>query len=365
MVGSDDTLQIYHADTGPISVKHEKSLLEGHDKGDLFNDFGFVVRAKADTGEDIHLWSFIYQQRGDEIVVDGDVGQTLLVYGNYTDEQKTYMHPDCPNVNQGQNIEDYYPPGSCEIDDSHDDHVTWKLGGRVHYGETDKWRVSGEHAGVKCDIEFEQYNPAFFHCGTFEDLGSKQPQAGHIVHCKTKGTIEVHGKVLKFSGFGIHERIIQYGKIPDRTGYMSGRGLHWMHGFSDGFTWYLLRGDVGKGMSSAMINLGNKQIVLENPTGSGVEEVAQWVDPLSKIVSPYKWRVWIQTPEGKLESHIYAYGRAYYTWIRRGGTLVVNQYCANAESSFTYPDGKVIEAKQLISIEHMRTLYRQMSSLTK
>jgi len=103
------------------------------------------------------------------------------------------MHPDCGNVNQGQNIEDYYEPGSCEIDDSKEESVTWKLGGRVHYGESDKWRVSGDHAGVKCDIEFEQYNPAFFHCGLFEELGEKHPQAGHIVHCRTRGTIEVHG----------------------------------------------------------------------------------------------------------------------------------------------------------------------------
>jgi hypothetical protein len=47
--------------------------------------------------------------------------------------------------------------------------------------------------------------------------------------------------------------------------------------------------------------------------------------------------------------------------VRRKGTLVINQFCADAETVFTYPDGRVIEAKQMISIEHMRTLYRQLT----
>jgi hypothetical protein len=55
---------------------------------------------------------------------------------------------------------------------------------------------------------------------------------------------------------------------------MAGCGSHWMHGFSKGFTWYLMRGDIGRGMSSAMVNIGDEQIVLGDPTNSGVEEVA-------------------------------------------------------------------------------------------
>jgi hypothetical protein len=133
-----------------------------------------------------------------------------------------------------------------------------------------------------------------------------------------------------------------------------------MHGFSEGFTWYLMRGDIGQGMPSAMVNIGDEQIVLEDPTSSGVEEVVHWVDPESRILSPYKWKVWVRTAKGTLVSQIHAYGRQYYTWIRRNGTLVVNQYCADAETVFKYPDGHV-EAKQMISIEHMRTLYRQIT----
>ena len=188
--------------------------------------------------------------------------------------------------------------------------------------------------------------------------------SGYIVHTRTRGTIKVHGKTLKFeNGYGLHERIIQQGKVPDRTGYMAGRGLHWMHGWSEGFSWYLMRGDVGKGMGTAMVNIGDQQILLEDPAASGVEEFTQWIDPESKILSPYKWRVWVRTEKGTLEARIYAYARQYYTWIRRGGTLVVNQYCADADVTFRFPDGTVKEASQMVSIEHMRTLYRQLSSL--
>ena len=357
----DEVHAIYNNVAGPIKLDDEKKNIADDYKGELFNDSGFVLRAKAETGEDIHLWSFIYAQQGREIIVDGDVAQTLLVYGKFSEEEKQYMHPDATTVNKGQNIEDYYKPGSIKVSESKDK-VVWKLDSLKHHCTPPEWHIKGEHAGVKVDIHFKQLNPAFWHLGTFETI-KPIGMAGYVVHCSTSGTIEVDGKVLTIKNqFGLHERIIQQGKVPDRTGHMSGRGLHWMHGFSEGFSWYLIRGDVGKGMGSAMVNLGDEQFLLEDPTSSGVEEVMQWIDPVSKILSPYKWRVWVRTKQGTLEARIYAYARQYYTWIRRGGTLVVNQYCADADVEFRHADGRVTQAKQMVSIEHMRTLYRQLSS---
>lgn len=232
-----------------------------------------------------------------------------------------------------------------------------------------KSHLGGEHAGVKLDIDVELYKPesygTFFANGPFEGLQDEsKTSADGIVHTRCSGIVEVDGKVLRFKdGWGVHERILQRYTIPDRTGFMSGRGLWWIHGFSEDFTWFLKRGDIGKGTSVAMINIDNKQIVLKDPSSSGVEEIANWVDPLTRILSPYKWRVWVRIDQGTLETHIHAYQRAYYTWVRRGGILVVSQYCADAETTFTYPDGTVKLALQMISIEHMRTLYRQLSSL--
>lgn len=357
----DEEEGIFNNVAAPVTLDHMKRRLPLDFKDEIFNDSGLVVRGKAESGEDIHLWNFIYQQQGREVVVDGDVAQLLLVYGKFTDDQKQYMNPEAAGVNKGQLIDDYYKPGTIKITEEKDK-VVWKLDKMEHHCAPPVWQAIGESAGVKVDLKFEQSSPAFWHLGTFETQ-KEVGMAGYVAHCRVSGTIEVDGKVLTLKDqYGLHERIQHKGKVPDRTGHMSGRGLHWMHGWSEGFSWYLMRGDVGKGLGTAMINIGDEQILLEDPTSSGVEEAANWIDPVSKIVSPYRWRAWVRTDKGTLESRIKAYGRQYYTWTRRGGTLVVNQYCADAETEFRYPDGRTVTAKQVVSIEHMRTLYRQLAN---
>jgi hypothetical protein len=69
---------------------------------------------------------------------------------------------------------------------------------------------------VKLDINVELYKldsyPTFYANGPFEGL-EKDPSstsAGGIVHIRASGTIEVNGKVLRFTnGYGVHERIVQ------------------------------------------------------------------------------------------------------------------------------------------------------------
>lgn len=353
-----DNTQTYYSAGGPIKIDYERSMRSKHLPGDLFNDCGFVIRAKAETGEDFHLWSFIYEQKGQEIIIDGDVGQTLLVYGKYSDEEKQYMHPDTPYVNKGQNIDDYYPPQTLKIDEEAADEVTWELGGRVHVLSPPNFAVKGVHAGVKANITVTQTTPAFFHKGRFEDIAQNKGSAGYVAHCRASGTIEVHGRTLKFTnGHAIHERIIQSGFIPDRLDYMAGRGLNWMHGFSENMSWYLIAGD-GK-RAGGMINIGGQQLSMPDHKSATVDETAHWLDPKTKIMQPYRWRVTMRMAEGTLEADVFAYGRAYYTWVRRGGVLVVNQYVANTHAAFTYSDGRVVEEDQMASVEHMRTLYRQ------
>lgn len=72
-----------------------------------------------------------------------------------------------------------------------------------------------------------------------------------------------------------------------------------------------------------MTDVGGEQIGLHDPMSRGVEKLAHCVDPQSNI-QPYKWSVMMQTKKGTLEAVMYAYAIAYYTWIRRGGVLVVN-----------------------------------------
>lgn len=352
-----DNTQTYYSAAGPIDLEYEKSMRAKHLPGDLFNDCGFVIRAKAETGEDFHLWSFIYEQKGGEIIIDGDVGQTLLVYGKYTDAEKQYMHPDAAFVNKGQNIDDYYRPGTLEIKED-SGAVEWRLGGRIHVNKPPNFSVLGTHAGVKANIQVHQTTPAFFHKGRFEDIASNKGSAGYVVHCRASGTIEVHGRVLKFSdGHAIHERIIQSGFIPDRLDYMAGRGLNWMHGFGEELSWYIIAGESKR--AGGMINIQGDQVSLLDHNSGVVEELAHWIDPKTKILQPYRWKVTMKTKLGVLEAIVFAYSRAYYTWVRRGGVLVVNQYVADTDVVFTFEDGRQIVKHQMASVEQMRTLYRQ------
>jgi hypothetical protein len=98
---------LYNSYVGPTTLEYEKSHAGGRMGGgkDVFNDLGFVIRGRAETGEDIHLWMFIYQQEGPEVIVDGDLTQTLLLYGKFDEEQKKNI-VDAPYVNKGQNIDD-------------------------------------------------------------------------------------------------------------------------------------------------------------------------------------------------------------------------------------------------------------------
>lgn len=351
---------VYQTHVLPFKQEHEGALLKDTDYAEFFNDKGFVIRAKTDEGADIHLWSFMYQQRGPEVIVDGDLTQSLFMVTNYSDEEKQYMH-DNAYINKGQNIEDYGKVGDIKIEESAEE-VTWSTPNRKYVCKPPLWHLSGDHAGVTTDITLNEISPGFFHLGSFENLDPKSGCAGYIGHGRVEGSITVKGKTHKFKGFGVHERIIQYGIIPDRTGYMGNRGLNWMHGFSDEFSWYCFKGDVAEGQFTGIVNIAGESFPVENGQG-GIEETAYWIDPKSKIVSPYKWQVWMTTPKGRLQATVNGYARGYYSWIRKHGTMVVNQYQADSKSTFTYSDGRVLEAPtQLAMIEHMRTLYRQPES---
>jgi len=221
------------------------------------------------------------------------------------------------------------------------------------------WHVGGDHAGVTTDITFKETSPGFFHLGPFENLPKAGGMAGYIMHGRVEGTIKAKGKEYKFKGFGVHERIIQCGIVADRTEYMGNRGLNWIHGWSEEFSWYCFQGDAGDNQFTGIINIGNESFPVSNAEG-GIEEVATWLDPKSLIMSPYRWKIWMNTEKGRFETYVWGYGRGYYTWIRKHGTMVVNQYLADAKSKFTFKDGRVIEApNQMGMIEHMRTMYRQ------
>ncbi|OCK73471.1 hypothetical protein K432DRAFT_447816 [Lepidopterella palustris CBS 459.81] len=349
---------LFETHTADPVIDSEKFLIAGRDGdgSEVFNDLGFVVRAKATNGEDVHLWMFIYQQKGPEVIIDGNITQTLLVSAKFGPGEDKVIQ-DRPYVNKGQNIDDYLPYGSMKVTEK-DDETEWTNGGRVMICKPPNWQVKGTHAGVKVDLHFKQRGKAFYHCGQFEKLGATQGIAGYIVHCFVNGTIETGGRTLEIEhGHGIHERIIMYGKVPPRIDYMTGRGSNWIHGFGKEFSWYILNAD-GSRDATCMVNIDGKTYGVRGENAR-VEEIGFWLDPKTNQVNPCKWRIECTVEAGSFTAIVNGYGRGYYNWIRRGGVLCVHQYVADSKAKFTRTDGSVIEEDQVASLEYMRTFYRQ------
>lgn len=363
MKGDSTDLFVSHiADT---SLDHLRFLVPHDYSKDLFNDNGFVVRARTTTGEDFHIWMFMYRQRGDEMIIDNDVCQTLVVCGNYdAGEGKRLAISDAPYVNFGQNIDDYNKIGSLQTTES-DTEVKWELAGRVFTGSPPNWRVSGTHAGVEVDFKFSQRGDAFYHCGRFEDLSaSKEGMAGYVVHAHVTGTLTVKGKKMTIAdgqGHGVHERIIFAGHIPPRIDYMGGRGHSWLHGWGDKMSFYIITGDVDENTSTAtfMLNVDGATVVAQGEQNTWNEELDRWFDPKTNQLNPCKWRTTANTEQGRFEAKVTARGRGFYTWTRRRGQILVHQFVCDCVAKLTKKDGTVIEEKQVASLEYMRTLYNQ------
>ncbi|KAI9743704.1 MAG: hypothetical protein M1818_003020 [Claussenomyces sp. TS43310] len=349
--------ELFHTHQGPINLNSQGEVVGIDYPHDLFNDYGFVVRARADTGEDIHLWMFMYRQRGREVIQDNDVMQTLCVHGKFGDTDVGMK--DLPYINEGQNFDDYNKPGTIQIQ-STDKEAVWACKDRTFTCRPPFWYIKGEHAGVTVDLEFRQRGDAFYHCGLFENLKDDAGLAGYVVHARVKGTISIKGgSTLNISnGHGTQERIILAKNIPPRLDYMKGGGQNWLHGWGDKLSWYILTGDIGS-HSTFMLNVGDKTYTA---TGSATyQEIGRWLDPLTNQINPCKWRVVAQTSAGQLEAIVTGHSRAYYTWTRASGTVLVHQFLCKAEAKFTAKDGEVTEESQVASLEYMRTLYRQYS----
>lgn len=123
-----------------------------------------------------------------------------------------------------------------------------------------------------------------------------------------------------------------------------------------------------------MVNIDGELAVVKGADKAWVEETGRWLDPHTNQLNPCKWKIHAITGKGRLDAVVTAYGRAYYQWIRMGGTLVVHQFLADAEATFTRTDGSVVASKQkgtnfglpdqtpltvLASLEYMRTFYKQ------
>lgn len=351
-----DQSVLFQLGTAPIALRHEGANTAGREALELFNDSGFVLRARAETGEDVQLWMFFYQQRAKEVIVDGDLVQTSLIVNSFTPAERQQMH-DTPFINKGQSLEDYFKPGMMKIVESPRE-VRWSLGGREMICTEGAWQLRGDHAGVRTDIRFTPRGPGFFHVGRFEDLKA-QGAAGYQAHMDAEGEIVVDGRVLKVKGYAVHERILlSFPTLPPRLKKNRGAGSNWMHSWGPEFSFYVLNAVEG-GHATGMVMLGDKLFPTSGLDKIKVTELDHWIDPKSRERVPRKWHIAMQTPEGDLDATMAAYGRAYYYWLRLGGLMIVHQFMAESEASFTPRGGQPIHSQHLAHNELMRTFYEQ------
>ncbi|KAL6231975.1 hypothetical protein BDW75DRAFT_243403 [Aspergillus navahoensis] len=350
---------IFIDDVRPLKGSDDQNWASTFDDAEIYIDSGFVVRATAETGEDVHFWTIMYHQKCREVVIQSDLTQTTFLVTKFSDEEKKQMHPT-PFIDLGQNIEDFLPLGSLVITNT-DKGAHWKIAGREYICEAPEWHILGEHAGVKTNIRLYDPTQGFFHLGLFEKW-APDGAAGFQSHLKAEGTIEFEGRTLKIKGYAVREHLGFRGTtkgIPNRLGYMSAEGLNWAHSFSDEFTWYILAGHAEKN-STGMVTIDGKVFHATGQSNVWMETIREWVDPDSNQLVPRKWRAYLRAPEGTLEAYIHAYGRTYYTWNRLGGVIVTYHMVGESTATWTYTDGRVVTAKkQLFFTEFMRVLHRR------
>ncbi|KAF2802331.1 uncharacterized protein BDZ99DRAFT_483059 [Mytilinidion resinicola] len=314
---------------------------------DLFSDFGYVVRARTDSEEDLLLWLFLYRQ-------------SALLVTNYTGPEKEIMH-NTPFLNKGQNLDDYYSPGSLQWNETKDE-VTWKLDGRELASSPPYYKARGEHGGIEVNLDLVQWSDLFYQIGPFTEVNSEGGGAGGILHLKASGTVTANNITYTISeGYAIHERIITAGVVPARLQYMGGRGSPWFNSWGKQFSFWTMGTDIGNDTQSIQmfINIDNQTIIVEEPLYAQINALNSWFDPKTNQINPSKWKITSITELGTLDATVTAYGRYYYTWIRRGGTILVHSYIADTVATFTRKNGTVVSEKQVSMVEYMRTLYNQ------
>src|SRR5215207_8666439 len=94
-----DQSVLFQLNSAPLALPYEGANTAGREGQELFNDSGFLMRARAETGEDVQLWMFFYQQRAKEVIVPGDLVQTSLVVTKFSPAERQQMH-DTPFINK-------------------------------------------------------------------------------------------------------------------------------------------------------------------------------------------------------------------------------------------------------------------------
>jgi hypothetical protein len=331
-----------------------------------------VIRGNTTDGQEFTLWLFVYRQIGEaEFITDEDLFQLTFIHGNFSPSQKSQMS-DTSFVNIGQDVEDYAPIGTLKTEYNQSqvaytfDNFTLTTLGTGSSKKT--WEAKGSRGGVAVDLAMEQRGQEDYHAGAFSDLEGCSPNTtssnynctgffGGIVHMDVTGTLSFNGSTITIDqAYGVHERIMQAGSVPSRIETCSGTGALWLHGWGKQLSYFAFTTDFGP-LAESMVVIGDESFATSGIQNTSIESTGTWFDPKTNQVNPYKWHAFTNLPNGRMDSYVTSYGRLYYYWLRKAGMILVHQYIADAETTFTYNNGTIVSESQVAFMEYFRTIY--------
>ena len=224
------------------------------------------------------------------------------------------------------------------------DRVVWQAGDRAIIARPPFWDIKGEHLGVDVDITMERTGEPDWYIGTWEDLPT-EGRGGRDFWAKTSGTITARGKTyeLEENSYSINEHLVF--------------GENWVveaRSFPVQYFYHLYRSDElqifiyarpDSGVVYSRVVFTDGKEIFYDWNQVTVEEEEYWFDPQTHIRPPVKFRVKLDSPEGRVELAPPAYSRSIYSFQLSEGTRTHYNYFVHSQGQFTSPDGKTIPIK--------------------
>lgn len=220
------------------------------------------------------------------------------------------------------------------------DRVIWQAGDRQYIARPPFWDIKGTHLGVDVDITMEQISSPDWYIGVWEDLPT-HGRGGRDVWAKAWGTIKAGGKTyeLEDNSFCTHEHVVT-GERWTVTAIDSPI-QYFMHTFrsDDMHIWLYARPDFSAPYARILFTDGTEVYYHGEAISIKMEDF--WVDPQTQIRVPVKFRVDLNSPKGKVELTLKAYGRALYLYSLMMAERIHYDLFVHSDGRFISPDGKV------------------------
>ncbi len=329
----------------------------------LWENHGWMVWDRQENS-DLLLWVSPYrvigrQPSGPFALSDVALSQTLLLHTEMNADERESMH-DTPFLAVGYDLGDHLPGDALrvEVDEAG---TSWNVGERSFRATPPRWQVTGRHAGVNVDLDFEATQEALWLTDPDQPIADSEDR-WFLVDARVQGSVTTDEKTFQISGHGSHERHVHLGTRYDPVALLSSRGITWHSAAKDDIQ-LLLLSRPSLGHSWARLKVGDSSVAFDAASGDhcDIVETAHWQDPQSNLMVPSAWRGFYSNSQGTLAVNARAFARAYYLWPHfKHGCTVLYWWLADAtiEYQLTNGDQGFVEHVQYIAHDN-RLLYRR------